>query len=68
MWQMLDSEGEEPGEESCLGALLEHLNRDAEKVVTLLVKDAQPDYRWVVDPQTEQLGILVHYSDSYSHH
>lgn len=42
---MLDSEGEEPGEGSCLGALLEHLNRNANKVVTLLVKDAQPDYR-----------------------
>lgn len=42
---MLDSEGEEPGEGSYLGALLELLNRDVKKVVTLLVKDAQPDYR-----------------------
>ncbi|XP_075890552.1 essential meiotic structure-specific endonuclease subunit 2 [Nelusetta ayraudi] len=44
--KMLDSEGEEPGEGSYLSALLEHLNRDAKKVVTLLVKDAQPDYRF----------------------
>lgn len=44
-WQMLDSEGEEPGKGSYLGVLLEHLNRDAKKVVTLLVKDAQPDYK-----------------------
>lgn len=42
---MLDSEGEEPGEGSYLAALLEHLNRDAKKVVTLLVKDTQLDYR-----------------------
>lgn len=48
---MLDNDGEEPGEGSYLRALVEHLNRDAKKVVTLLVKDAQPDYRWVVDVQ-----------------
>lgn len=47
---MLDSEGEEPSEGSYLSALLEHLNRDA-KVVTLLVKDAQPDYRYVMNVQ-----------------
>lgn len=45
MWQLLDNEGEEPGEGSFLGVFLERLNRDAKKVVTLLVKDAQPDYR-----------------------
>lgn len=46
---MLDSDGEEPGEGSYLGPLLECLNRDAKTVVTLLVKDSQPDYRWVID-------------------
>lgn len=45
--QMLDSEGEEPGEGSFLTPLLECLNRDAMKVVTLLVTDSQPDYRLV---------------------
>lgn len=42
---MLDSDGEEPGEGSYLSPLLERLNRDAKTVVTLLVKDSQPDYR-----------------------
>lgn len=42
---MLNSEGEEPAEGSYLGALLECLNRTAKKVVTLLVRDTQPDYR-----------------------
>ncbi|XP_035521820.1 probable crossover junction endonuclease EME2 isoform X1 [Morone saxatilis] len=41
--KMLDSEGEEVG--SFLSPLLECLNRDAKKVVTLLVTDSQPDYR-----------------------
>lgn len=44
---MLDSEGEEAGEGSFLCPLLECLNRDAKKVVTLLVTDSQPDYRLV---------------------
>lgn len=43
--QMLDSDGEEPGDGSYLSPLLECLNRDAKTVVTLLVKDSQPDYR-----------------------
>lgn len=44
---MLDSEGEEAGEGPLLSPLLERLNRDAKKVVTLLVTDSQPDYRLV---------------------
>lgn len=43
--KMLDSEGEETGVDSFLHPLLECLNRDAKKVVTLLVTDCQPDYR-----------------------
>ncbi|XP_051274374.1 probable crossover junction endonuclease EME2 isoform X2 [Dicentrarchus labrax] len=43
--KMLDSEGEEVGVGSFLSPLLECLNRDAKKVVTLLVTDSQPDYR-----------------------
>ncbi|XP_029383126.1 essential meiotic structure-specific endonuclease subunit 2 isoform X2 [Echeneis naucrates] len=42
---MLDSEEEETEVGSFFGPLLEYLNRDAKKVVTLLVTDAQPDYR-----------------------
>ncbi|XP_050922474.1 probable crossover junction endonuclease EME2 isoform X2 [Lates calcarifer] len=42
--QMLDSDGEETGVGSFLSPLLECLNRDAKKVVTLLVTDSQPDY------------------------
>lgn len=42
---MQDSEGGEAGEGSLLSPLLECLNRDAKKVVTLLVTDPQPDYR-----------------------
>lgn len=45
--QMLDSEGEEIEVGTFLGPLLECLNRDAKKVVTLLVTDLQPDYRSV---------------------
>lgn len=44
---MLDSDGEETGVDSFLSPLLECLNRDAKKVVTLLVTDCQPDYRLV---------------------
>lgn len=44
---MLDSEGEEAGEGSFLTPLLECLNQDVKKVVTLLVTDPQPDYRLV---------------------
>ncbi|KAM3592502.1 uncharacterized protein V6R79_020062 [Siganus canaliculatus] len=43
--KMLDSEEEEAGVGSYLGSLLECLNRDAKKVVTLLVTDSQPDNR-----------------------
>ncbi|KAI3365659.1 hypothetical protein L3Q82_010733 [Scortum barcoo] len=43
--KMLDSEGEETEVGSFLGPLLECLNRDAKKVVTLLVTDSQTDYR-----------------------
>ncbi|XP_070783671.1 probable crossover junction endonuclease EME2 [Enoplosus armatus] len=43
--KMLDNEGEETGVGSFLSPLLECLNRDAKKVVTLLVTDSQPDYR-----------------------
>uniref|UniRef100_A0A8C2Z6Q8 ERCC4 domain-containing protein n=1 Tax=Cyclopterus lumpus TaxID=8103 RepID=A0A8C2Z6Q8_CYCLU len=39
--QMLGSEGEETGMGSFLGPILECLNRDAKKVVTLLVTDSQ---------------------------
>ncbi|KAM7381784.1 hypothetical protein PAMA_012571 [Pampus argenteus] len=42
--KMFDSE-EESGVDSFLNPLLECLNRDAKKVVTLLVTDCQPDYR-----------------------
>lgn len=44
---MLESEGEEEGVGSFLSPLLECLNRDAKKVVTLLVTDSQTDYRSV---------------------
>ncbi|KAM9336633.1 essential meiotic structure-specific endonuclease subunit 2 [Symphorus nematophorus] len=43
--KMLDSEGEEMGLGSFLSPLFECLNRDAKKVVTLLVTDSEPDYR-----------------------
>ncbi|XP_068439413.1 probable crossover junction endonuclease EME2 [Clinocottus analis] len=43
--KMLDSAGEETETESFLGQILECLNRDAKKVLTLLVTDSQPDYR-----------------------
>ncbi|TKS89929.1 Crossover junction endonuclease EME1 [Collichthys lucidus] len=43
--KMLDSEGDEAVLGSFLCALLECLNRDAKKVVTLLVTDSEPDYR-----------------------
>ncbi|XP_070847539.1 probable crossover junction endonuclease EME2 isoform X2 [Chaetodon trifascialis] len=43
--KMLQSEGEEGGVGSFLSPLLECLNRDVKKVVTLLVTDSQPDYR-----------------------
>ncbi|XP_049419606.1 probable crossover junction endonuclease EME2 isoform X1 [Epinephelus fuscoguttatus] len=43
--KMLDSEEEETGAGSFLSPILECLNRDAKKVVTLLVTDSQPDYR-----------------------
>ncbi|XP_054454817.1 probable crossover junction endonuclease EME2 isoform X1 [Anoplopoma fimbria] len=42
--KMLDSDGEETGMGSLLSPILECLNRDAKKVVTLLVTDSQPDY------------------------
>lgn len=45
--QMLDSEGEETAAGSFLSSLFEFLNRDAKKVVTLLVTDSHPDY-WSV--------------------
>lgn len=45
---MLDSEGEETQVGTFLSPLLECLNRDAKKVVTLLVTDSQPDYRSVI--------------------
>ncbi|XP_059180852.1 probable crossover junction endonuclease EME2 isoform X2 [Centropristis striata] len=43
--KMLHSEGEETGVGSFLSPVLESLNRDAQKVFTLLVTDSQPDYR-----------------------
>ncbi|CAB1443967.1 unnamed protein product [Pleuronectes platessa] len=43
--KMLNSGGEETGVGSFLSPLLERLNRDARKVVTLLVTDSQQDYR-----------------------
>ncbi|KAK9530516.1 hypothetical protein VZT92_012012 [Zoarces viviparus] len=43
--KMLDSEGEQTAMGSFLSPILERLNRDAKKVVTLLVTDSQPDYR-----------------------
>ncbi|XP_076615489.1 essential meiotic structure-specific endonuclease subunit 2 [Chaetodon auriga] len=43
--KMLQYEGEEGGVGSILSPLLECLNRDVKKVVTLLVTDSQPDYR-----------------------
>ncbi|XP_047464397.1 probable crossover junction endonuclease EME2 isoform X2 [Mugil cephalus] len=42
--KMLDSEGEEAETGSFLNPLLECLNRDAKKVVNLLVMDSEPDY------------------------
>lgn len=45
--QVLDSEGEEAEEGSSLSPLLGRLNVDAKKVVTLLVRDSQPDYKLV---------------------
>lgn len=44
---MLDGEGEETEVGTFLSPLLECLNRDSKKVVTLLVTDIQPDYRSV---------------------
>uniref|UniRef100_A0A3Q1FEC6 Essential meiotic structure-specific endonuclease subunit 2 n=1 Tax=Acanthochromis polyacanthus TaxID=80966 RepID=A0A3Q1FEC6_9TELE len=43
--KMLDSEGEETETGSSLSPLLECLNRDAKKVVTLLVTDSELNYR-----------------------
>ncbi|XP_029934339.1 essential meiotic structure-specific endonuclease subunit 2 isoform X2 [Myripristis murdjan] len=43
--KMLESDGEESPVESVLSPLLECLNRDAKKVVTVLVTDSQPHYR-----------------------
>ncbi len=43
---MLDSEGEDTEVGSFLSPLFECLNRDAKKVVTLLVTDSQPEYRY----------------------
>ncbi|XP_053197319.1 probable crossover junction endonuclease EME2 [Scomber japonicus] len=43
--KMLDSEGDETGRDSFLSPLLECLNRDDKKVVSLLVTDCEPDYR-----------------------
>lgn len=45
--QILDSKAEETETKSFLNPLLECLNRDAKKVVTLLVTDSEPDYRLV---------------------
>lgn len=45
MLQMLDREEEDAGTESVLSPLLECLNRDANKVVTLLVIDSEKHYR-----------------------
>jgi len=46
--QMLGGEGEETGVGAFLGPILECLNRDAKKVITLLVTDSQlEDYRSV---------------------
>ncbi len=58
------SEGDEGGLGSLLSPLLECLNRDAKKVVTLLVTDPQLDYRSVcvsviVAPDGETLNNLV---------
>ncbi|XP_056221511.1 probable crossover junction endonuclease EME2 isoform X1 [Seriola aureovittata] len=54
---MLDSEGEETGVGSFLSPLLECLNRDARKVVTLLVTDSQPDYRTNACDVQSELGM-----------
>ncbi|XP_071319666.1 probable crossover junction endonuclease EME2 isoform X2 [Trachinotus anak] len=54
---MLDSEGEETGVGSFLSPLLECLNRDAKKVVTLLVTDPQLDYRTNACGVQSQLGL-----------
>ncbi|XP_071397466.1 probable crossover junction endonuclease EME2 [Centroberyx affinis] len=43
--KMLESDGEESGVESFLSPLLECLNRDANKVVTVLVIDSLTNYR-----------------------
>ncbi|XP_075949696.1 essential meiotic structure-specific endonuclease subunit 2 [Anarhichas minor] len=51
--KMLDSEGEETVMGSFLSPILECLNRDAKKVVTLLVTDSQPDYR------TDACGVYL---------
>ncbi|XP_041818093.1 probable crossover junction endonuclease EME2 isoform X2 [Chelmon rostratus] len=52
--KMLESEGEEEGVGSFLSPLLECLNRDAKKVVTLLVTDSQTDYSGVHLDETLQ--------------
>lgn len=49
--QMLDIEGEELESDSLLSPLLEWLNRDAKKMVTLCVIDSQLDYRSVQSRQ-----------------
>ncbi|XP_040922719.1 probable crossover junction endonuclease EME2 isoform X2 [Toxotes jaculatrix] len=55
--KMLDSEGEETGMGSFLCPLLECLNRDAKKVVTLLVTGSQPDYRTNACDVQSKLGM-----------
>ncbi|XP_039990603.1 probable crossover junction endonuclease EME2 isoform X2 [Xiphias gladius] len=55
--KMLDSEGEETGVGSFLCPLLECLNRDAKKAVTLLVTDSQPDYRTNACGVQSKLGM-----------
>ncbi|XP_019939029.2 probable crossover junction endonuclease EME2 isoform X1 [Paralichthys olivaceus] len=55
--KMLNSEGEETGMGSFLSPLLEHLNRDAKKVVTLLVTESQQDYRTDAFGAPSGLGI-----------
>ncbi|XP_035001006.1 probable crossover junction endonuclease EME2 isoform X1 [Hippoglossus stenolepis] len=55
--KMLNSEGEETGVGSFLSPLLERLNRDAKKVVTLLVTDSQQDYRTDACGVPSGLGI-----------
>ncbi|KAM6897808.1 LOW QUALITY PROTEIN: essential meiotic structure-specific endonuclease subunit 2 [Xenentodon cancila] len=54
----LDGDGEEAGTSTVLSPVFECLNKDAKKVVTLLVLDCEPDHRSVETLQS-RLGMKI---------